>query len=149
MDNYSLIKDDMPSRIELFEQQEALNNIAAETNTQLENLMLSQSLLQEQINNLLIEEQSRVYENSPLYIYAQLKNHLDTIRLTPFDSSSGFTYPLYDHLSNKTLNIAYCCEYEYERCYTNGILTHFQQFANETTGDGTLPVPDITTINIR
>jgi hypothetical protein len=139
----------MPSRIELFEQQEALNNITAEANTQLANLMLSQSLLQAQINSLLIEEQARAYENSPQYVFAQLKKHPDTTRLTPYDNSSGFSYPLYDHLSNKTLNIAYCCEYEYERCYTNGILTHFQQFANETTGDGTLPVPDITTINIR
>jgi hypothetical protein len=139
----------MPSRIELFEQQEALNNIAAETNMQLENLMLSQSLLQEQINTLMLEEQVHAYENSPQYVYAQLKKHPDTTRLTPFDSSSGFSYPLYDHLSNKTLNIAYCCEYEYERCYTNGILTHFQQFGIETTGDGNLAIPSISTINIR
>jgi len=135
----------MPNLLELYERQESLNSV----NTQLENLMLSQSLLQDQINEVMELERQQAYLNSPLYVYNQLKPHLDTVITQPYDDSTGFNYPLYYHAVNRTLNLGYCHEYVYERRYTNGVLTHYQQFGTETAGDATLPIPTITVLNMR
>lgn len=135
----------MPNLLELYERQESLNLV----NTQLENLMLSQSLLQDQINEVMEAERQQAYLNSPLYVYNQLKPHPDTVVTYPYDDSTGFNYPLYYHAVNRTLNLGYCHEYIYERRYTNGVLTHYQQFGTETAGDATLPTPTITVLNIR
>ena len=115
----------------------------------LDDLMLSQSLLQEQISELQLQQAEEEYLNSPTYVYNQLKPHPDTIRTNPYDDSTGFNYPLYDHYVNSTLDLGYCHEYIYEHRYTNGVLTHFQQFGVETTGSALLRTPNITTINIR
>jgi hypothetical protein len=134
---------------ELQKQQEILEGALPVSNSQLDNLMLSQSLLQNQIFELQQQQAEEGYLNSPLYIYVQLKSHPDTIRTNPYDDSTGFNYPLYDHYVNTTLDLGYCHEYAYEYRYTNGVLTHFQQFGVETTGSALLKTPNITTINIR
>lgn len=115
----------------------------------LNNLLLSQSLLQQEIFELQQQEIEENYLNSSFYVYEQLKAHPDTIQTNPFDDSTGFNYPLYNHYVNSTLDLGYCIEYTYEKRYTNGILTHYQQFGLETSGNALLPLPTITTINIR
>ena len=115
---------------------------------QLDNLMLSQSLLAEQIFELEMQEDEQRYLSSSAYVYNQLKQHDDTIRTIPYDSSSGMNYALYDHLTNTTLNLSYTAEYYYTPDYRNGELFRYIRSAVESSGSASTQPPNITTINI-
>jgi hypothetical protein len=114
----------------------------------LDNLMLSQSLLAEQIFELEMQEDEQRYLSSSAYVYNQLKQHDDTIRTIPYDSSSGMNYALYDHLINTTLDLSYTAEYYYTPDYRNGELFRYIRSCTESTGSASTQPPNITTINI-
>ena len=78
----------------------------------------------------------------------QLKQHDDTIRTIPYDSSSGMNYALYDHLINTTLDLSYTAEYYYTPDYRNGELFRYIRSCTESTGSASTQPPNITTINI-
>ena len=115
---------------------------------QLDNLMLSQSLLAEQIFELEMQEDEQRYLSSSAYVYNQLKQHDDTIRTIPYDSSSGMNYALYDHLTNTTLDLSYTAEYYYTPDYRNSELFRYIRSCTESTGSASTQPPNITTINI-
>ena len=114
----------------------------------LDNLMLSQSLLAEQIQEAQLAQDEEDKLNSPSYVYSQLKNHSDTIRTIPYDSSSGFNYPLYDHLTNNTLNLSFTREYYYTPDYRDGTIFRYIRSDRELTGSASTQPPNITSINI-
>jgi hypothetical protein len=114
----------------------------------LENLIASQSLLAEQIQQAQDEQAEQDYLASPIYIYDQLKKHNDTVRTIPHDSSSGMNYALYDHLTNTTLDLSYTAEYYYTPDYRNGELFRYIRSVVESSGSASTQPPNITTINI-
>tara|TARA_R110000796_G_scaffold178481_1_gene295177 strand:- start:554 stop:913 length:360 start_codon:yes stop_codon:yes gene_type:complete len=115
---------------------------------QLDNLMRSQSLLAAQVFELEIQEDDQRYLSSSIYVYSELKNHSDTARTIPYDSSSGMNYALYDYLTNTTLDLSYTAEYYYTPDYRNGEVFRYIRSSTESTGSASTQPPSITTINI-
>jgi hypothetical protein len=118
-------------------------------NEHLNNLMLNQSLLAKQIEAAAQEEREIEYAKQPKNTYNQLKLHEDTVISIPFDSSSGMNYPLYEYLTNTTLDLSYTREFYYEPDYRNGLIFRYVRHAVESTGSASTQPPNITTINIK